>query len=246
MAIAKRVGTFFRINRWLLAGVVVIGVAAYTSARYVQIALQRANAKNHVPTVQVLVASKAIGAYEPVTSSSVTVKTYPASSVPPGSYTVVQNVSGAWTTEAVAPGVPIVSSEVFFPKTANVLAARINPTDMAVDVPLSSTNAVDGLIMPGDNIALFVTITTNGGQKVMEDFMNHVKVLAVNGSMSPPSGSTVGQSPNLIVAMPPSRIEALLFAEQNTPGFTAALESPNSKAQRPTPYGLKNLNTPIP
>ncbi|WP_053960501.1 Flp pilus assembly protein CpaB [Sulfobacillus thermosulfidooxidans] len=246
MAIAKRMGTFFRINRWLLAGIVVIGVAAYVSARYVQIAIQQANAKTHVPTVQVLVASQPIAAYEPITSSMVTVKTYPVSAVPAGSYSSIQPLNGAWTTEAISPGVPLVSSEVFFPKTANVLAARINPQDMAVDVPLSSTNAVDGLIMPGDNIALFITITEKNGQKVIEDFMNHVKVLAVNGSMTPPSAPTVGQSPNLIVAMTPSRIESLLFAEQNSSGFTAALESPHTKAQRPTPYGLNNLDTPVP
>ncbi len=246
MAIATRMGAFFRINRWLLAGIIVMGIAAYASARYVQIAIQRADAKNRVPTVKVLVATQTISAYQPVTASMFTYKTYPASAVPPGSYASFQNLSGAWSTEAVSPGVPIVSSEVFFPKTANVLAARISPGDMAVDVPLSSTNAIDGLIVPGDNVALFVTITPKTGTKEIEDFMNQVKVLAVNGSMSPPAGSTIGQSPNLIVAMTPSRIERLLFAEQNSSGFTAALESPKTQAKRPTPYGSTNLNTPIP
>lgn len=246
MAIAKRMGTFFRINRWLLAGIVVIGVAAYVSARYVQIAIQQADARTHVPTVQVMVASQAILAYQPVTPSMLTTKTLPVSAVPAGAYSSVQGLSGAWTTEALSPGVPVVSSDVFFPKTANVLAARINPQDMAVDVPLSSTNAIDGLITPGDNVALFVTITPKTGPKFIEDFMNHVKVLAVNGSMSPPSAPQVGQSPNLIVAMKPSRIEALLFAEQNSSGFTAALESPHTKAKRPTPYGFTNLDKPIP
>ncbi len=246
MAIAKRMGSFFRINRWLLAGIIVMGLAAYASARYVQIAIQRADAKTRVPTVQVLVASQAIAAYEPVTPSMFTPKTYPASAVPPGAYSSPQSLSGAWSTEAVSPGMPIVPSEVFFPKAANVLAARISPGDMAVDIPLSSTNAIDGLIMPGDNVALFITITPKSGPKEIEDFMNHVKVLAVNGSMSPPSSPGVGQSPNLIVAMTPSRIERLLFAEQNSSGFTAALESPHSKATRPTPYGLTKLDTPIP
>ncbi|WP_028963195.1 Flp pilus assembly protein CpaB [Sulfobacillus thermosulfidooxidans] len=246
MAIAKRMGTFFRINRWLLAGIVIIGVAAYVSARYVQLAIQQANAKNHVPTVQVLVAAQPIAAYEPVTASLVTVKTYPESAVPSGAFSSLAGLNGAWTTEAISPGVPLVSSEVFFPKTANVLAARINPQDMAIDIPLSSTNAIDGLIMPGDNIALFITITEKNGQKVIEDFMNHVKVLAVNGSMTPPASPTIGQSPNLIVAMTPSRIEALLFAEQNSSGFIAALESPHTTAKRPTPYSLNNLDTPIP
>ncbi len=246
MAIAKKMGSFIRINRWLLAGIVVMGVAAYASARYVQIAIQRADAKTRVPTVQVLVANQAISSYQPINPSMLSYKTYPTSAVPAGSFPSVQGLSGAWSTEAIAPGVPIVSGEVFFPKTANVLAARISPGDMAVDVPLSSTNAIDGLIMPGDNVALFITITPKKGSKEIEDFMNHVKVLAVNGSMSSPSTPAVGQSPNLIVAMTPSRIERLLFAEQNSSGFTAALESPHTKAKRPTPYGLTNLNTPVP
>ncbi len=245
MAIAKRMGTFVRVNRWLLAGVVVIGVAAYVSARYVQIAIQQANAKVKTPTVQVLVAAQPIAAYTPVAPAMVTVKTFPAASVPAGAYSALTGLSGAWTTQSVSVGMPVVSSEVFFPKTANVIAARISPQDMAVDVPLSSTAAIDGLIIPGDNVALFITIT-KGGQKVLADFMNDVKVLAVNGSMAAPAAPAVGSSPNLIVAMPPAKIESLLYAEQYDGGFTAALESPHTKAKAPAPYGMTNLQNAIP
>jgi pilus assembly protein CpaB len=126
------------------------------------------------------------------------------------------------------------------------LAARISPQDMAVDVPMSSTSSIDGLIMPGDNIALFITTTNKAGQKVLADFMNDVKVLAVNGSMAPPTAPAIGQSPNLIVAMTPAKIESLLYAEQNAGGFTAALESPHTKAITPAPYSAANLQSTIP
>ncbi len=241
-----RVGTFFRVNRWLLAGIVVMGIAAYVSARYVQIAIERADVQTRVPTVSVLVAASPIPAYSPVGGSNVVLKSFPASSVPAGSYASLVGLTGAWTTEAIAPGLPLVSSDVFFPKTANVLAARLSPHDMAVDVPLSAVSSIDGLIMPGDNIALFISLKQKSGTLELEDFMNDVKVLAVNGSMAAPSAPSVGQSPNLIVAMNPKNIEALLYAEQNTSGFTAALESPHTVAQAPAPYGMANLQAQSP
>jgi pilus assembly protein CpaB len=138
-----------------------------------------------------------------------------------------------------------VSSDVFQPQSANILAARIAPGDMATDLPLSASDAVDGLIQPGDTVSLFTTITESNGKVVTEDFMNRVKVLAVNGSMVPSSSPTPGQGETLILALPPEQIAALLFAEQKGT-ISAVLDAPHSTAQAPAPYGLTQWERPIP
>ncbi|WP_219930602.1 Flp pilus assembly protein CpaB [Sulfoacidibacillus thermotolerans] len=239
-----RVMTFLRVNRWLIIGVFLITIAAFLSVQYIHSTVNQAIDKRHQSTLQIFVANHAIAAYSPVTAAMVTAIRLPPSAVPPGAYTSVTNLAGAWTTEPIAAGIPIVSSEVFFPSTANVLAARINAHDMAVDVPLTADAAVDGLIMPGDQIALFLNIT-QGNHRVLEDFMNHVTVLAVNGSMVPASSSTVGKNLSLILALSPTETEKLLLATESG-GLVAALESPNTVAKQPSPYTSSEMDTPIP
>lgn len=246
MAIAKRMGTFVHVNRWLLAGVIILGGAAYMSATYVkQMIAAQTHVKTQVPMQAVLVASKAIAAYTPITAQDLTIKSFPTAAVPAGAFTSTSSAVGSWTNRAISPGLPVVSSEVFSPKSANVLASRITPGDLAIDVPISATNIVDGMVMPGDHITLFTKITGKTGQATMEDFMNNVQVLAVNGSMAPAAAATTGQNLTLILALPPKKVTELLFAEQQGT-LIAALNAPHSVIKRPTPYTISQWQTPIP
>lgn len=241
-----RVGTFVKSNFWLIISLVMLGIAAYWSLTYVHnLMTSRSSATAPVATVQVVVPSTGIAAYTPLTSANLKTISLPVGAVPPGSFNTVNALQGQWSNEALAVGVPIVSSEVIAPKTANILAARIHPSDMAIDLPLAANNAVDGLIYPGDTISLFTTITESNGQQVMEDFMNGVKVLAVNGSMVPATTSTVGQSVTLILALPPKDVAMLLFME-NKGSVQAALDAPNAHPTPPTPYGTLKWQHPIP
>ena len=242
----ERITTFFRINRWLLAGIMAIGLATWVSVHYVHQVIRQDVAKTQMPTIAVLTANQPIPAYTPITPNLVKTVMLPASAIPGGSFHNIRSLTGAWTTEAISPGIPLVQSAVFFPQSANIIAARIAPGDMAVDVPLSATNAVDGLLQPGDTVALFISTTKANGDKVIADFLNHLKVLAVNGSLTPSATSTVGQGLNHIVALSPAQIEALVYAEQNANAITAALESPHSRAVTPPPYDQSQFATLVP
>ncbi|AEW04324.1 Flp pilus assembly protein CpaB [Sulfobacillus acidophilus DSM 10332] len=242
----ERITTFLRINRWLFAGIVAIGLATWISVRYVHQVIRQDVAKTQIPTIAVLVATQPISAYTPITPNLVKTVMFPASAIPTGAFQNVQSLTGAWTMEAISPGMPLVQSAVFFPKSANIIAARIAPGDMAIDVPLNATSAVDGLIQPGDTVALFISTTKPNGDKVIADFLNHLKVLAVNGSLTPSATSTVGQGLNLIVALSPAQVEALVYAEQNATAMTAALESPHSRAIPPQPYDQSQFETLTP
>jgi hypothetical protein len=101
------------------------------------------------------------------------------------------------------------------------------------------------MIQPGDTISLFTTITEKNGQQVTEDFMNDIKVLAVNGNLTPPTSPTTGQSLTLILALPPANIATLLFVEQKGP-VDAVLDAPNAQTTPPKPYGTLNWQQPVP
>lgn len=241
-----RIGTFVKINRWLLVSLVVLGIAVYFSLTYVrQLMAVKSTTTAAAKMVNVVVPTVAVPAYTPLAAKDLTVEAVPAATAPPGSYPTVAALTGQWSNEALAPGDPIVSSEVFAPKAANILAARIHRGDMAVDLPLGATSAVDGLIQPGDTISLFTTITEKNGEQVTEDFMNGIKVLAVNGSLTPPTTPTTGQSLTLILALPPEKIATLLFVERKG-GVEAVLDSPNATVVPPKPYGTLNWQRPVP
>lgn len=248
MSTSERLRGFFRVNRGLILGLVALGVALYVSVAYVRQFLEVHTATSSpaaTATVPIVVARTAIPAMASVSSSDLEVIAWPRTSVPPGAYSSTTSLQGAWSQEAIAAGVPLVSSEVFVPKTANILAARIATGDMATDVPLSSRNSVDGLIQPGNTVSLFTTITESNGKPVTEDFLNDVKVLAVNGSLTTSTTSTVGQSETLVVALPPTQIAMLLFAQEKGT-VTAVLDAPNSVVKVPTPYGQLQWQVPIP
>lgn len=240
---------FLAVNRWLLVAVILCAAAVYMSFRYVtQYMQEQAQQQRTVATAPVLVLTTATTAFEPLVAGDVTIRRYPVTLIPPGALSSVAGLTGAWTTEALAPGIPLVGADIFYPKTSNVIAARIGPRDMAVDLPLGSSDAVDGLINPGDHISLFTQITPSGSgtpDPVVEDFMNNIPVLAVNGSLAPATTPTVGQGLTLILALPPEKIAALIFAEQHGT-LVAVLDAPHSQVQVPTPYSQKTYLTPVP
>lgn len=248
MAGRDNVGSFFRINRWLLVSLIVLGAAVYLSARYVsETGLLRAtpSATSTPATMPVVAARVSLPAYSAISPVELVVEQVPVADVPPGALTAITQAKGLWTSQPVAAGVPLVSSVVFSPASANILASRIHPGDMAIDLPLGATSVVDGLVQPGDTISLFATITEKNGQQAMEDFLNQVKVLAVNGSMAPSSTPTTGQGLNLILALPPGKVAQLLFMQEKGP-VEAVLDAPNAVTPPPTPYSSLNWQHPVP
>lgn len=241
----ERIRQFMGVNRWLFVASVILAAAVYLTLRYVAQVRAVAPSTQATQMAPVVVVNSAISAYQPLTSAQLKVEMIPTSAVPQGALTSISQVKGAWTTEDVAAGVPLTPSAIFHPKTSNILAARMNPADMAFDMPLSATAAVDGLIQPGDHISLFTTMKSSSGQPKTVDFMNNIPVLAVNGSMAPPAKPTVGQSLVLILALPPNKISALMFAEQQAP-FTIALDAPHSTASIPPAYTLHMYQTVTP
>ena len=248
MASRESFGSFLRVNRWLMVGLVALGAAVYLSTRYVSEAglIRPAATSGPAPaTTPVVVARVSLPAYSAVSATALEVEQVPAADVPPGALTSLSQAKGLWTSESVAVGVPLVASAVFSPKSANILASRIHPGNMAIDLPLPANDVVDGLVEPGDTISLFATITEKNGQQAAEDFLNQVKVLAVNGSMAASSTPTTGQNLNLILALPPGQVAQLLFMHEKGP-VEAVLDAPNARTHPPLPYTISEWQHPVP
>lgn len=244
-----RLGTFFRVNRWLLVSLVALGAATFFTLRYVHRLEQISSTKPTViPMTTIVVARTPISAMTPISVADLATESIPTPTAPSGAYTSLAALAGSWSQEAISAGVPVVANEVFLPKSANVLAARITPGDMATDVPLSAANAVDGLIEPGDKVSLFARIIEANKQSVVEDFLNRVSVLAVNGVMTPPVATTAppttGQSETLILALSPAQISTLIFMQEKGP-ITAVLDAAVGTTRVPLPYGMAQWQVPV-
>lgn len=244
----ESVGSFLRVNRWLLVSLVALGAAIYLSTKYVSDTglLHPAAANSNLPaSTAVVVARVSLPAYAAVSSAELVVEQVPTADVPPGAVTTLAQANGLWTSQPISAGVPLVASALFMPKSANILAARIHPGDMAIDLPLSANSVVDGLVEPGDTVSLFATITEKNGQQATEDFLNQVKVLAVNGSLGASSTPTTGQNLNLILALPPGEVAQLLFMQEKGP-VEAVLDAPNAATHPPLPYTSLDWQHPVP
>jgi Flp pilus assembly protein CpaB len=226
-----QVRTWWRVNRWLLLGALLVGVAVYAGLRFLATATEKVTAPP--PTVPVFVLKTALPADTEIQAGDVGIEDLPVGTVPPGVLTT--DPVGYWTSEALPADVPLVSADVFAPATSDILSVRIPRGDVAMDVSLGAASAVDGVIAPGDRVGFLVTVPASPkGPARTELFLAQVLVLAVDGSLT--GQPTPGAGEALIVAVTPQQAEALQFAEdQGT--VTAVLEPPGARLSPGGSYG---------
>ncbi|CAB1127886.1 Flp pilus assembly protein CpaB [Candidatus Hydrogenisulfobacillus filiaventi] len=228
-----RLRAFVLVNRWILLAALLAAAAAEATL----LALHPRTAAvpaAPAPGVRLAVLTRPVGPDQPIPASAVAWQTYPLRLVPPGAIRSPAALAGAWSAEALTPGVPLTAAEVFRPREANVLAARVAPGTEALAVPVSADNAVDGMVSPGDRISLYTTVTGPGGHPRTVQVFRELPVLAVDGSLSP-AAPTPGRGFTLLLALPPSAVTELLYIMQHGP-LTVTLDGP-SPAPKPAPFG---------
>lgn len=221
-----QVRTWWRVNRWLLLAVLLLALALYAGLKV--LAKRAVVAANQpVATVSVLVVTTPVPADSPISPSDVSVRQFPASLVPVGAYR--GSMTGLWASEALSPGEVLVASQVFSPKSADVIADRLPAGLVAFDLALAPTSSVDGVIAPGDHITIIATVN-----QVSEVFLSHVAVLGINGSLS--GAPSAGAAEQLILALSVKDAEALAFAQTHGT-LTVVLERPGTPPTKTAPYG---------
>lgn len=136
------------------------------------------------PMVAVLVANRQLYAGEVLQSSDITGASIPKAFVLPGtvmdSSSARQNVIGSLLRVSISKNAPVRGEDVVHAGDGGFLAALLSPGKRGVAVPVDPSNAVGGLIWPGDYVDVLLMPTLEHGQENSDFQTSAVKTLLQN------------------------------------------------------------------
>jgi pilus assembly protein CpaB len=193
-------GTKLRIALVVLA-VIAGGAAAWLATQHgpapvAEIAVQPAAKAPPIPTVKVLVAARAIGLGERLSSGAVSWQDWPQSAVQPGFITDA-NTPDAPTAMAAdvardefVVGEPILPGKIV--KSDNGYLSAVLATGMrGVSVNVTADAASGGFIVPNDHVDVVLTRSSDADGQHTRTILTNVRVLAINTRLGQ-SGATGG------------------------------------------------------
>ena len=124
---------------------------------------------------RIVVASQEIAFGNPLTDTNTRLVNWPASSVPTGAFTSLQEAAnGRVALRPITPGEPILASKVSGAGGRATLSANL-PEDMrAVSIPVNRVAGVSGFVRPGDVVDVMLTRQIPGDGASTNDKMTHV------------------------------------------------------------------------
>ncbi len=170
----------------------VVGVATVVGGRYY---LERASvrpaqavaaspAAKTVNTTTVVVAAGPLRFGTELTASHLKEVPWPADALPPGSTATVAEFLKAAERRVVLNPIdanePILAAKVTGPGQRATLSALIAPGMTAVSVPLSETQGIAGLVMPGDRVNVMLTRTLEKEESYIDTLLQNVRVVAID------------------------------------------------------------------
>ncbi len=112
---------------------------------------------------------------------------WPTDALPPGStQTIAEFLKGPEKRVVIAamdPNEPVLAGKVTGPGQRATLSAVIAPGMTAVSIPLSETQGVAGLVLPGDRVNIMLTRTLDKDQSFTDTLLQDVRVVAVDQVM---------------------------------------------------------------
>lgn len=145
------------------------------------------------------------------------------------------NLMGAMLRVPLAPGTPILDSEVIHPGDHGFLAAVLPPGMSAVTISVDNLTGVEGLVWPGDNIDLLMTQNLAGAPPDKSTaavvVLRDVRVIATGATLvkdpsTGPGGGSVGtvtlqvtpeQASRCIIAEGLGKLSLIVHSAQGTP-----------------------------
>jgi pilus assembly protein CpaB len=122
-----------------------------------------------------------------LTASHLKEVTWPADAVPPGSTATVADFLKAAEKRVVLNPIdanePVLAAKVTGPGQRATLSALIAPGMTAVSIPLSETQGIAGLVMPGDRVNVMLTRTLEKDESYIDTLLQNVRVVAVDQGM---------------------------------------------------------------
>jgi pilus assembly protein CpaB len=216
----------FKPNKtWIILGVALaIGVLAALAARsYLSSQMDAIEARGKGKTVNLIVASKAMQRGEKISTSNVAVRAIPldyahSSAVAPEGYSRLDGQPLAFD---VRPG-ELILWGMIEGKKGPTFSSRVAVGRRAMTVPVDEINSISGMLEPGDQIDLIVTIEHKGKKRTLP-LLQSVQVMAtgqrsVDGSKEGERkqystvtiNTTPEQAQNVIIARDVGKVTALL------------------------------------
>lgn len=220
----------------LLLGMLGFGLLAVLGAySYIQerVAVERARMGAGQERVEVLVAARALQRGEAVSTDNLAVRALPREILPGGALSpsrmdAVQGLRLQWPMQ---PGEPLLASAVFAAESAG-LSSRLKHGVRALTIAVDETNAISGLLQPGDRIDLLLSWrpTPLAGMALPEltrTVMQDVVVIATGRhARATPVDDAPGRTFSAItVEVDPEQAQRLVVA-QRSGRLTAVLRNP--------------------
>lgn len=175
-------------NLLIALGAVVIGLLAVLFVNGVFSGVEKRQEKiaEQNRMVRVVVASQDLDFGTPLSGSNLHLVNWPASSVPNGAFTTIEEATKARVVlRPIVSGEPILASKVSGANGRATLSANLPVGQLAFSIPISEITGAGGFIRPGDVVDVLVTrkIPGEGAQdsdKMTDVVLEAVPVLAID------------------------------------------------------------------
>ncbi len=172
---------------------------------------QGADAPGGVPTSRVVVARVDMAIGTAVMPELLELASWPAASVPAGSFSSHGELAGRVTRSRIIAGEPIVASRLAPAGSRGGLPVLIADGMRAMSVAVNDIVGVAGFIQPGCRVDVIATVRGGNRQPVTKVILQNILVLAVAGDVEP--GNNTRHSVTAItVAVDPAAAEKLSLA----------------------------------
>lgn len=196
-------------NLILIAVAVVVGLVAVVlaNAYFSGLESQQEREAAERQLARIVVATQPLAFGDPLTPDNVTMRNWPANSVPQGAFNDQQVAlqGGRVALRPIVPGEPILADKVSGTDGRAVLSANLPEGMRAYSIPVTAVSSVSGFVRPGDAVDVILTRQIPGdgageGDLMSDVILEAVQVLAIDQVANEKSTAPqVGQTATVLV-----------------------------------------------
>jgi pilus assembly protein CpaB len=164
--------------------VIIAAIASYSLYNYLK--GQETKMKEAVATTNVVVAAQDLPTGTVINSTQVKTVSWPAGSMPQGTFPSSDQVVGRMVLERVATGEPVTAAKLVpVGGPTGILTYKIPEGHRAMTVAVDQVSGVAGFITPGTKVDVVLSVTPPGGQQpISKIVLQDVPVLAIGQVIS--------------------------------------------------------------
>lgn len=176
------------------------------------------------PTEVILMANKQLYAGQVLQSSDLSGKQLPKAFIQPGtiidSSSARRNVVGTLLRVSIPQNAALRADDIVHPGEGGFLAALLEPGKRGVAIPVDSSSAVSGLILPGDFVDLILTPIENdqafGNNKKVVTILKNIHVVAVDSRVTRGAERSINNQniKNVVLELTQSEAQKVALSEK--------------------------------